>query len=80
MTSLVLLSANAPLGSWEFGLTLLALSLVVGLGCILMLVATALGDRMNRQIIQVLTRLMGVILAALCTQFILTGVMNALAL
>ena len=80
MTSLVLLSANAPIGTWGFALTLLALFLVLGLGYVLMLGATALGDRINRQVIQVLTRLMGVILAALCTQFILEGVTRALGL
>ena len=77
MTSLLVLSAQAPLGSVGFYFSLLALVLVLGLFFTLMMMAIYVGHRANSQIYLVLTRLMGVILAALSTQFIINGVQAA---
>ena len=80
MTSLLVLTAQHPVGSVGFWISLLALGIVLSMFIGLMALTIALGDRVNKQVYLVLTRLMGVILAALSTQFIISGVKTAFGL
>lgn len=73
MTALILLSAGAPLGSADFFLTLTALTLIMLISTALHLMATMNGNRMNPQLTNILTRLMGVILTALSAQYVING-------
>lgn len=80
MTSLLVATAGNPVFSGGFVLSVLALILVIGLFIALMLATIALGNKVNKQVYLVLTRVMGVILAALSTQFIISGIKAAFAL
>ncbi len=80
MTSLLVVTAGSPILSGSFAMSVIALLLVIGLFALLMFATIALGDRINRQVYLVLTRVMGVILAALSTQFIISGIQAAFGL
>ena len=77
MTSLLVVSAGVSLANPQFYVGLLALCVVFALFLVLMLLTISLGNRVNAQIYLVLTRIMGVILAALSTQFIISGIQAA---
>lgn len=77
MTSLLVVSAGNSPSSPSFYLSILALLLVIGLFAIIIWLTITLGNRVNKQVYLVLTRIMGVILAALSTQFILSGIKAA---
>ncbi len=80
MTSLLVVSAGASFTAPAFTMALLALVLVIGLFGALLMITIALGDRVNRQVYLVLTRIMGVILAALSVQFMISGIRTAFGL
>ena len=80
MTALILLSAGAPIGSGDFFLTLAALTLVMLISVSLHLMAAINGNRMSPQLTNILTRLMGVILAALSAQYVIDGYLGVSAL
>ena len=73
MTVLILLSAEAPIGTGDFFLTLAALSVVMLISTALHLMAAMNGNRMNPQLTNIITRLMGVILVALSAQYVIDG-------
>ena len=77
MTSLLVVSAGNSPSSPSFYLSILALVLVIGLFAMIIWLTITLGNRVNKQVYLVLTRIMGVILAALSTQFILSGIKAA---
>ncbi len=77
MTSLLVVSAGNSPSSPSFYLSILALLLVIGLFAMIIWLTITLGNRVNKQVYLVLTRIMGVILAALSTQFILSGIKAA---
>ena len=79
MTALILLSAGAPLDSPDFFLTLAALTLVMLISTGLHVMAAMNGNRMNPQLTNILTRLMGVILVALAAQYVIDGYLGAIA-
>jgi len=78
MTVLILLSAEAPLGSSDFFLTLAALTAVMLISTGLHLMAAMNGNRLNPQLTNIITRLMGVILAALSAQYVIDGYVGVL--
>lgn len=73
MTVLILLSAGNPIGSPNFFITLLALAAVMIISTGLHLMAAINGNRLNQQLTNITTRLMGVILAALSAQYVIDG-------
>lgn len=73
MTVLILLSAGNPIGSPNFFVTLLALAAVMIISTGLHLMAAINGNRLNQQLTNITTRLMGVILAALSAQYVIDG-------
>lgn len=77
MTSLLVVSAGLSFAAPTFYMGLLSLCVVFALFTSLMLMTIYLGNQINKQIYLVLTRIMGVILAALSTQFIIGGIQAA---
>lgn len=77
MTAVVLLMNDAQ-GSLPAQATVLATLLVVmGLSLAMMLLAAAASRHIGRRVVDVITRLLGVLLAALAVQFIIDGVRRA---
>lgn len=73
MTVLILLSAEAPIGTPNFFITIAALTAVMLISTGLHLMGAINGNRMNPQLTNIITRLMGVILVALSAQYVING-------
>ncbi len=77
MTSLLLLSADYSLGNVEYWLVLAMVVVIMGITWLLFTLGGALAHFLTPQVIQIMSRILGVILAALAVEFVLDGLKGA---
>ena len=74
MTSLLLLSADYSWNNFEYWLVLATVAVIMGITWLLFILGGVLARLLKPQVTQIMSRILGVILAALAVEFVLVGI------